>query len=173
MVERAERRCPDALPGRDLRIAGAAEPDRARMPQVFAGRYLVNSGVSVDCDGYSRHWQTREMVICATHGVLLVPLCTAQHSTARNDLTARLTEILPKILAQDLHGLTAVTAVTAVTAGGWNSGWTGARIQLGFRAKAFMPRRPSVACPEASCFGSTAMTTLIRRPFGMPRWLQG
>ncbi|WP_169306350.1 TniQ family protein [Paracoccus hibiscisoli] len=54
------------------------------------------------------HWQMREMVICATHGALLVPLWTAQHPTARNDLTARLTEILPKILSQDLDGPVAV-----------------------------------------------------------------
>ncbi|MFC0200982.1 TniQ family protein [Paracoccus rhizosphaerae] len=55
------------------------------------------------------HWQMREMVICAPHGALLVPLWTAQHPTARNDLTARLTEILPKILSQDLDGPAAVT----------------------------------------------------------------
>ncbi|MGR3372383.1 MAG: TniQ family protein [Pseudooceanicola nanhaiensis] len=50
------------------------------------------------------HWQMREMVICATHCTLLVPLWTAQHPTARNDLTARLTGILPKILSRDIDG---------------------------------------------------------------------
>ncbi|WP_378946802.1 hypothetical protein [Paracoccus sp. R86501] len=54
------------------------------------------------------HWQMREMVICARHGALLVPLWTAQHPTARNDLTARLTEILPKILSRDMDGPAAV-----------------------------------------------------------------
>jgi hypothetical protein len=50
------------------------------------------------------HWQMREMVTCATHDALLVPLWTAQHPTARNDLTARLTEILPDILSGILDG---------------------------------------------------------------------
>ncbi|WP_277018288.1 MULTISPECIES: TniQ family protein [Paracoccus] len=50
------------------------------------------------------HWQMREMVTCATHGALLVPLWTAPHPTARNDLTARLTEILPTILSGSLDG---------------------------------------------------------------------
>nr|WP_162623807.1 TniQ family protein [Paracoccus saliphilus] len=54
------------------------------------------------------HWQMREMVICATHGALLVPLWTAQHPTGRNDLTARLTEILPNILSRALDGPVAV-----------------------------------------------------------------
>jgi hypothetical protein len=49
-------------------------------------------------------WQMRDMVICAKHHTLLVPLWTVQHPVARNDLTARLTEILPKILSRDLHG---------------------------------------------------------------------
>ncbi|MCG6110727.1 MAG: TniQ family protein [Paracoccus sp.] len=50
------------------------------------------------------HWQMREMVTCSTHGALLVPLWTAQHPTARNDLTARMTEILPTILSGSLDG---------------------------------------------------------------------
>lgn len=54
------------------------------------------------------HWQMREVVICARHGALLVPLWRAQHPTARNDLTARLAEILPKILLRDMDGPPAV-----------------------------------------------------------------
>jgi hypothetical protein len=63
------------------------------------------------------HWQMREMVICATHSARLVPCWTAQYPTARDDLTARLTEILPKILSRDLGGPEAVPT-------GYTNGWS-------------------------------------------------